>query len=227
MKRRALLLLATIAGAGLVACAGDDENLTSLSATEILDKTKQAVSDAKSVHASGDRVDDDGTKTKLDFHISETGTTGTLTAEEFNFEILVTDTDFFLKGDKETWSGLTGEAAAGELLGGRYVRIPATDENFKRIKTLADWDSFVKETFEPDGQVTKGETKKIGDVEVIGLVDKGKDGGTLWIPVEGEPLPVQGIDEEGNTIDFDDWGKPVTIETPPADQVVDLSELSS
>jgi hypothetical protein len=226
--RRALLLLATVAGAVLVACGGDDENLAGLSADEILDRTQKAIADAKSVHASGDTVDDDGTKMKLDFHISDTGTTGTITAEDLTFEVLVTDRDFFMKGDKETWTTLSGDAAAGELLGGRYVKVPTTgDEDFKDIEALADWDSFVKDAFEPDGQVTKGETKEIDGVEVVGLVERGTDGGTLWIPVEGEPLPVQGLDEDGNTIAFADWGKPVTIETPPADQVVDLSELSS
>ena len=71
--RRALLLVATFTGAGLVACAGDDgEGLTSLSADEIFEKTKAAVAAAKSVHAVGDTIDR-GTTVKLDLQSRRPG----------------------------------------------------------------------------------------------------------------------------------------------------------
>jgi hypothetical protein len=227
--RRLLVLLATLAGAGLVACSGGDdgESLTSLSADEILEKARQAVSEAKSVRVSGDTVEDDGTKLGIDYQISQTGTTGTVTVEGATFEILVTGEDFLMKGDKEAWTTITGEAGAGEVFAGRWVKVPTDDEDFEDLEGLADWGLFVEKIFTPDGSFSKGETKQIDGVEVIGLVDDGKDGGTLWIPVHDEPLPVQGIDEDGLTIEFRDWGKPVTIQTPPADEVIDLAKLAS
>src|SRR5262245_31182455 len=126
--RRALLLLATVAGAGLVACGGGDgERLTSLSADEIFEKTKAAVSAAKSVHATGDTIDR-GTTFKVDLQISKTASTGTLTAEGATIEMLLAGDAFFIKADKGSWTALTGNAATGDVLEGRYVKVPTTAE---------------------------------------------------------------------------------------------------
>jgi hypothetical protein len=212
-----------VAGAGLIACGGDDaESLTSLTADEIFEQTKVAVSAAKSVHAAGDTIDR-GTTVKLDLQISETGSTGTLTAEGATIEMLFAGDAFFMKADKESWTALTGNAAEGEVLEGRYVRVPATDE-FADLRGFVDWDVFVDETVMRDGLTARGETKAINGEEAIGLIDTAS-AWTLWIPVEGEPLPLQVVDPGGNTIEFRDWGKPVKLETPPADQVIDLSAV--
>ncbi|HEV8527532.1 MAG TPA: hypothetical protein VGS60_08275, partial [Actinomycetes bacterium] len=74
-----------------------------MSADEILAKTKTAVSAAKSVHASGDTVDDDGTKVKVDFRLSDGGTTGSLTTEGATIEILAVGRDFYMKASKDAW----------------------------------------------------------------------------------------------------------------------------
>jgi hypothetical protein len=223
--RRALLLLATLAGAGLVACGSDEgESLTSLTADEIFEKTKAAVSAAKSVHAAGYTINR-GTTVTLDLQVSESGSTGTLIAEGSTLEMLFVGEAFFMKTGKESWTALTGNAAAGEMLGGRYVRVPATEE-FADLREFVDWDVFVDEEVMQEGFTAKGETKAINGEEAIALSDT-QSGWTLWIPVEGEPLPLQVVDVGGNTIEFRDWGKPVTAETPPADQVIDLSAVAS
>jgi len=229
-RRGTLFLIAVLAGAGLVGCGGDDDSsgessIADLSANEILARTKTAVSAAKSVHASGDTVDDDGNKVKVDFRLSDGGTTGSLTTEGATIEILAVGRDFYMKASKDAWTTLTGEAAAGELLAGRYVKVPSNEQSLKQIASLADWDSFVEEALTPEGTPTKGETKQLGDVEVVGLVDS-KDNGTLWIPVEDDPLPVQADSSDGGVIKFTEWGEPVSVKPPPADQVIDLEELT-
>jgi hypothetical protein len=223
--RRALLFLATLAGAGLVACGDDGESLTSLSADEIFEKTKAAVAAAKSVHAVGDTIDR-GTTVKLDLQVSETGSVGTLTAQGTTIEMLFAGDAFFIKADKESWTALTGNAAAGEVLEGRYVKVPTTAHELADLRGFVDWDMFVKEAIMKDGLTTKGKTKAINGEEAIGLIDT-QSGWTLWIPAEGKPLPLQVVDPGGNTIQLRDWGKPVSIETPPADQVIDLSAQTS
>jgi hypothetical protein len=223
--RRALLLLATLAGAGLVACGGEDgQGLAGLGADEIFEKTKAAVSAAKSVHAVGDAIDR-GTTVNLDLQVSETGSTGTLTAEGATIEMLFASDAFFMKANSRSWTALTGNAAAGEVLEGRWVKVPATEE-FADLREFVDWDEFVDEQVVQDGFTAKGKTKAINGEEAIGLIDT-QSGWTLWIPVEGEPLPSQVVDVAGNTIEFHAWGKPVTVETPPADQVIDLSAVTS
>ena len=232
MKARigTFLLIATLAGGGLVACGGDDDgtsesSIADQSASEILAKTKTAVSAAKSVHASGDTIDDDGNKVKVDFRLSDGGTTGSVTSQGATIEILVVGRDFYMKASKAAWETLTGEAAAGELLAGRYVKVPSTQESFSGIESLADWDSFVKEALTPEGTPTKGETKQLGGAEVVGLVDS-KDGGTLWIPTQDDPLPVQADASDGTVMKFTEWGAPVSVKAPASDEVIDLGELN-
>ncbi len=219
--RRARLLLACLAGAGLVACAGDGENLASLSADEIFDKTNAAVAAAKSVHATGDTIDR-GTTFKVDLQVSETGSTGTLTAEGATIEMLLAGDAFFIKADKESWTALTRNAALSEVLEGRYVKVPTTADELADLRGFVDWDRFVQKEIMKDGLTTKGETKTINGEEAIGLIDT-VSGWTLRIPVEGKPLPTQVVAPWGDTIEFRDWGEPVSIKTPPANQVIDLS----
>ena len=223
--RRALVLLATLAGAGLVACGGDDgESLANLTAGDIFEKTKAAVSAAMSVHATGEAIR--GTTIKLDLRVSETGSTGTLTTEGATIELLFAGDAFFVKAGKESWTALTGDAASGEVLAGRYVKVPTTEDGFAGLREFVDWDVFVDEVVMDDGLTSKGETKTINGQEAVELFDT-QSAWRLWIPVEGKPLPLQVVDPVGNTIEFRDWGEPVSIETPPADQVIDLSALTS
>jgi hypothetical protein len=147
---------------------GDDgEGLTSLSADEIFEKTKAAVAAAKSVHATGDTIDS-GTTVKLDLQVSETGSTGTLTAEGTTIEMLFAGGAFFIQADKESWTALTGNAAAGEVLEGRYVKVPTTAHELADLRGFVDWDMFVKEAITKDGLTTKGKTKSINGDEAIG-----------------------------------------------------------
>jgi hypothetical protein len=129
---------------------------------------------------------------------------------------------FFIKANKESWTALTRNAALGEVLEGRYVKVPTTAHELADLRGFVDWDMFVQEEIMKDGLTTKGETKSINGEEAIALIDT-QSGWTLWIPVEGKPLPSQVVAPWGDTIEFRDWGKPVSIETPPADQVIDLS----
>jgi|SRR5262245_6914435 len=223
--RRALLLLATVAGAGLVACGGDEGgSLATLSADEIFQKTKAAVSAAKSVHAVGDAIR--VTPIKLDLQVSETGSTGTLTAQGATIELLFAGGALFVKAGKESWTALTGDAASGEVLAGRFVKVPTTEGGFADLREFVDWDVFVDQVVVPDGLTAKGVTKAINGEEAVQLIDT-QSGWTLWIPVEGKPLPLQVVDPVGNAIEFRDWGRPVSVDTPPTDQVIDLSALTS
>jgi len=62
------------------------------------------------------------------------------------------------------------------------------------------------------------------------LTDPTHGGGTLYIALRGEPYPLQVAPNKGKTddvgsLDFLDYGVPVTLTQPPADEVVDVSKL--
>jgi hypothetical protein len=231
IRRGTLLFVAVLTGAGLVGCGGDDEEgarrprTADLSVEKIVEQTKAAAAAAKSVHAIGDTLDD-GTRITVDLRVSEGATTGSMTAEGVTIEILAVGKDTFMRASKDGWTKMTGEAAAGELFGGRWAKIPPNEELFESYRNLADWDFFVEDALTLDGTASKSGTKQIGGVEALGLVDSG-DNATLWIPVEGDPLPLQEDAEDGSVLKFREWGEPIMVKPPPAEQVIDLGELAS
>jgi hypothetical protein len=63
-------------------------------------------------------------------------------------------------------------------------------------------------------------------VTVIGVVEEASNE-TLYVATEGEPYPVQAHSHTGRgALDFLDWNKPVDVQAPQPDQVVDLSKLT-
>ncbi len=147
IRRGTLLFVAVLTGAGLVGCGGDDEErarrprTADLGVEKIVEQTEAAAAAAKSVHAIGDTLDD-GTRITVDLRVSEGATTGSLTAEGVTIEILAVAKDTFMRASKDGWTKMTGEAAAGELFGGRWAKIPPNEEAFESYWSLADWDFF-------------------------------------------------------------------------------------
>ncbi|HEX6579143.1 MAG TPA: hypothetical protein VF082_12330 [Jiangellaceae bacterium] len=184
---------------------------------------------ADSVRMSGE-VLAEGSTVVIDMQYSGDDSSGTITADGATFEVQRVDMEHYMKADADTWEQSTGEAAAGELLGDRYVRIPADDESFGESTSFFDFESFIEEALAPDGRVEKGETADVNGVQAIGLVDQGsEDYGTLWVALTGEPYPLRIESPEGSgegAVDFLDWGVAVDIQAPPEDEVVDLSELT-
>jgi hypothetical protein len=98
------------------------------------------------------------------------------------------------------------------------------------LAALTDLDKFVAELLSSEHKVTKGEKKAIRGMETIAIVDPGKDGGTMYIATRGEPYPLRltsNTPSEPGAIDFLDYGAPVSLHAPPADQVVDTSKLGT
>ena len=115
------------------------------------------------------------------------------------------------------------------MLTGKWLKTPLTDKRFTGLSTLTDLDEAAKGILGPDGTITKGTETTVNGVPCVGLVSPGKDGGTLWVATTGQPYPVRiepsaGSGERG-ALDFTGYGEPVTVDPPPADQVVDVSLL--
>lgn len=72
--------------------------------------------------------------------------------------------------------------------------------------------------------MTKGSTRTIAGFPAIGVVDKGADGGTLYVATTGQPVPLA-LQAKSDNLTFGDYGTPVTVEAPPAAQVIDAATL--
>lgn len=224
MTLRRTIVLGLAAGLALVGCSDDGGGLDvdALSAQEIVDEATEAARSESSVKASGATVDDGGTPMDLDLSISPDGTTGTMTVEGTTIQLLITDQEFYMRADGDSWTTLAGDAAAGALLADRWVLVPTAEEDFAEVAFFADWDTFVNELFSVEGTLSKGDVEEIDGVDTVAIIEDG--GGTMWIAIEGDPLPIRGDDGEGDVFDLE-WGVDVDITLPEADEVIDLSDV--
>jgi len=205
-----------------------ENGVADLPATEILAKAKTALTQASSVHIKGGGVSD-GQQFALDMRYGTAGATGSLTINGQVIELLRVGSTAYLKGTEAFWRSSSRSTAVAELLKGRYLELPANRPDFAELTSFTDLRKDAAELVTPEGEITKGGRKTVYGVEAIAL-DSSK-GGTLYVALRGEPYPLQAVSsaeaKSGDTgsLDFLDYGVPVTVTAPPADQVVDISKL--
>lgn len=245
------VLLAVSAAALLAAACGDDISgsgapsavgstsasasaaggeLASLDPTEILARAKTAFTKAESVRLTGGGASG-GESFTVDMRYSPDKAIGTVSSSGQKIELRRIDKTIYLKADKAFWTQTAG-AAAAELLGGKYLKAPLTDQRVAQLASFTDKDAFVEEVLDDTGTITKGEPKDVRGTPAIALVSKDTDGGgTLYVATTGEPLPLQllpvAASSDTGTLDFLDYGKAVTVEVPPAAQTIDVTKLGN
>jgi hypothetical protein len=235
MRRREFpaLLVSVVAAGLLVGCGGSDDEsarpqsngVAQLAPDQILAKAKAAAKAASSVHLKGTvATSDSGTAVDLRYN-RDAGTVGTVTVNGQAIQ-LVYSQDLFFKASPDTWTELTGDSRAGELLGERWVKIPPQAPGFESVTTLATFNRFIDKALTPEGGLAKTQTKTVRGLNVVGIVEKANNE-TLYVATEGQPYPVQAQSDTGQgALDFLDWNQPVDVQAPPPDQVVDLSKFT-
>lgn len=201
-----------------------------LAATEIFARTKAAFKAADTVRLKGSGASGT-TKFAIDMRYSTAGNAvGTVSNAGQTIELRRIGQTVYVKADKAFWTKSAG-AAVAELLGGKYLKAPLSDSRVAQLGAFTDKNSFADEVLSPSENVTKGDTKSIGGIPAIGLVDKSSSGSaTLYVSTSGEPVPLQlaptsGAGNEGS-FDFLDYGKPVDVAVPPAAQTIDSTKLT-
>lgn len=203
-----------------------DNGVAALAPSEILSKAVAALQAASSVHIKGD-VTNDGQKIGFDLTLTKTKDgVGTLTMSGQTVQLTKIGTDVYMKADAAFWKQFAGDQGdlIATLLQGKYLKTSTSDTEFGSMASFFD---FAEAIDLKGGEATKGETKSINGINAISLKESGSTSpSTLWIATQGEPYPLrlEGPPGEG-AIDFTDYNKPVTIPTPPADQVLDVSKL--
>lgn len=213
-----------------------DNGVAALTPTEILTKAQAALPKASSVHVTG-TGEEQGQKFQLDLKIkNHEGATGFLTipaggpsgTASIRIDLVVLGQTAYLKGDKTFWQGVSGgDSQVAAKAAGKWVKTTTQNDKVKDLLTLSDLTQLSTTLLKPDGKLTKGQQKEINGTKVVGLVDNSADGGTLYIATQGEPLPVQ-IAEGGKgsgRVDFQEYGAPIELTAPPADQTVSEQEV--
>lgn len=204
--------------------------IASLEATEILTRARAAFTKAESVRLTGGGASA-GESFTVDMRYGADKAIGTVSNNGQKIELRRIGQTVYLRADKAFWAQTAG-AAAAELLGGKYLKAPVADKRVAQLASFTDKDEFGAEVLDPEGKVTKGQTKTIRGVPAIGLDESsGADSGTLYVATTGEPVPLQvapkaGSSESGS-LEFLDYGKSVDVEVPPAAQTIDVTKLGN
>ncbi|MBC9717220.1 hypothetical protein H9Y04_32300 [Streptomyces sp. TRM66268-LWL] len=224
---------------GTLAACGDDaggDSIADKSAKEISDAAQQSLLDAKSLRmAMSGGTGDDG-PTAFDLHVDQDGNcSGTfeMGTGKGSFDILKRGDKVWIKADPQFWKatgGPQGEAVS-KLLGDKYLVGDANDPQMSDLSSSCNLKELQKEMKSDDDSddLKKGGKSSVDGQETITIeaTDKGEKS-TIDVATEGEPYPLKIVNNEDGkkeTVLLSDYNKPVTSETPPAGETVDIKEL--
>ena len=205
-----------------------DNGVAALDAEQILSKAKSALKTADAVRIKGtagagsDRID-------IDMRYADTSAQGTLASAGQPIAIRRIGDTVYIKGSRGFWKS-TVPPAAVELLTGKWLKGPVTDQRLAGLAELTDLSKAAEGILKPDGKISKGEKKTIAGTPAIALVSSGKDGGKLYIATTGKPYPLQIAPTKATDvgqIDFTEYGKKVAVSPPAAELVIDVSKLGN
>lgn len=203
---------------GAETTAQADNGIAGKSAAEVLRTAQEAAAAASAVRVAGD-VDD----VRLDMSLVRgEGAKGSMAQGDNEFEIVAVDGDVYLKGSDAFYEQIAGRAGV-QLLGGKWLQVPADDDDFGGISQLADMDQLLRAALKPDSSdISKGEVETVDGVRAVPLTS-GK--GTLYVAAEGDPLPLQiaGGRSRPGKVTFSGWNEPVELTAP--EDAVDVGEL--
>ena len=227
----ALLGCLVLAGCGGSSSGGGKDNgVASLSAKDIVAKSQAAAKSASSVHVKG-TVASDGQTVAIDMRLKKgVGAKGTVAVGNSPVEILRVGDAAYLKASREFWTQVAN-ATVGAKLADKYVKGSTNDATFKSFVSFTDLTSMFDSIFDTSStSLQKVAGKTIGGVPTVGIKDPDpKNGGVLYVATTGRPYPLLIESDTGSadkgSIAFDEWDTSVSLTSPPADQVLDISNL--
>ncbi|QZY20753.1 hypothetical protein K7C20_24340 [Streptomyces decoyicus] len=216
----------------LTGCGGEEDpdagtnGVGKLPASKIESRARAAAQRADTVHLSGNVVSQ-GRTYKLDMSLAKDGAKGELTTKAAAFQLLRVGNALYLKANAAFWAGEKSGAQgrpnqAADKLGGKYVKVPATDPVYKRFSGFTDKDTLLAGLLGLHGKLTTGDRSDINGVRTIRVAAGAGSGGTLDVSLEGTPYPLR-LHRAGGAgvVRLADWGKSVDLKAPAKDQVVD------
>nr|WP_078889227.1 hypothetical protein [Streptomyces sp. NRRL S-1813] len=221
-----------VLAAALTGCGGEEDpdagtnGVGKLPASKIESKARAAAQRADTVHLSGNVVSQ-GRTYKLDMSLAKDGAKGELTTKAAAFQLLRVGDALYLKANAAFWAGEKSGAQgapnqAADKLGGKYVKVPATDPVYKRFSGFTDKDTLLAGLLGLHGKLTTGDRSDINGVRTIRVAAGAGSGGTLDVSLEGTPYPLRLRRAGGaGVVRLADWGKSVDLKAPAKDQVVD------
>ena len=177
----------------------------SKSGAQIFADAQKATAAAASVHIAGTVTSGSDTVT-LDIVATPARSGGSITEDGATIDVVSAESDVYLKGSAAAMAKLSGDAAAGQLIGGRGLQTTSANKDFGGLDQLFNLNDLVHQ-LKPSGAVRKGPTTTVAGRPAITLIDTG-DNGTLLVATTGPPymLELRGSSGERGSISFDQYG---------------------
>jgi len=221
-RRAGALLVALLLVAG---CGGAKANgVDKLSPQAAIAKVKHDLATVKTVHVRGHFVDT-GKTYAIDLRLKHGAGSGTITIAGGRMDVVRLGDIAYFRGDVAALRAAGATTAQAGLVAGRWLKGSATTGDFAGFAALLDLDQLTSQLLTPSGTVAKGKPATIGGAKAIALVDKGEQGGTLYIALTGRALPLRVVNTGSSpgTIDFFDYDAGVSVSAPAG--AIDLSKL--
>ncbi|MEU8709137.1 hypothetical protein [Streptomyces sp. NPDC048565] len=237
-RAAACAAVAVLAVTGGTAAQADDD-IESLPAEQIADRSRDALLDVRSLHlrAQGDLGKKRPPMTvglSLDRNGNCAGDVD-LGRSKGKAEIIKRGDSVWLKPDADFWENQVpvGGSAFEAILAGRYMKGSASDSRLRPIVKACDLDTFrdlVSDNADTSaGTFTKGTVTRVDGARTVPVTRTlhGQEL-TAYVDTEGAHHPVR-ITVRGDgadaAVDFSRFDEPVPTATPPADETVDISAV--
>ncbi|WP_028474135.1 hypothetical protein [Nocardioides alkalitolerans] len=251
MRRGARRTVAIAAGAvlatSMLAACGSDDNgddaadgesssteeteggsaLDDMSAEEIYDAALEATSGSSSVRLVGS-IDGDGQAIEMDIALGTDSCDGSMTISGLTIDLLGVDGEYWFRGDDAFWAsqsdGTPEDQALLDLVSGMWV--PDTEGEFSEFCNI---DSFFGDQDDEDRPTdfAKGDTTEVDGqaAQEISWTTSEGDDVTAAVATEEPYYYLQLEQGDNGTIAFSEFDEDLDVEAPPADEVLDPSQL--
>lgn len=229
MIARARTLTLVVASAlVLVGCGSgsdSDAGVADLSADKILARAEKRLAQEEFITVKG-KGKDEKSSTEIDVDMSFAGETaaGTVGVSGMTLEVLKAEGKTYFKADKEFFESSGAPADVMDLIGGKWVLIDPSNQNFAEIGSFASKKEFFGELLDPSSKVTKGKDRKVDGVDCVALKDK--QGTFYFDKSDARPVSLVATDDGEGTLNFS-YDKIDEAQAPSADEVLDLANLPS
>ena len=211
--------------------AGPANGISALPAKEIARRAGQAIH-GQPVHVRGTVSDGAAQVTALDVIVG-TVDDGRCTVVEAGetVEAVRVGGQEYVRASANVWAavglpgGTTGRAE------GKYVRAATRSPQLSRLTKFLDVSRVLADELAATETATVGGTAIINGVPTVAItpVTPGLSPlpiGTIYVATVGEPYVIRWVSPgDVGRLDFSDYAKPVAVDAPPPDQVVDVEDL--
>lgn len=216
-------ITATVVTAAVLAgCGSSDPGLDEMTPTQLLQRTRTAVSAADSVRISG-AITENGQHTALDLAYGKGGAAGSMTLDGGRIEVRRVGNRSWFRPSAAFWKAQLGAAAKPVIArtAGRWIVADSGNAGFRSLVELGHRTFVTDQLLNPSGSVKRSGTRTVAGVRCAVLESQD---GLLYVSLkDARPIRITGKDKDTvGQADFD-YATVAPPAVPPASQVVDLA----